>query len=102
VDGMPWREGLKLVLKTVACRRLPREVVCRPKQGFMAPVKLWLRHELRAAMEDLAHRAPVGGLIRQQFVAQQWQRHLAGEDRSDILWGLLLLDRWSAQRGWRL
>ncbi|MDQ6951497.1 MAG: asparagine synthase (glutamine-hydrolyzing) [Mariprofundales bacterium] len=100
VAGMPWREGLKILLKAVACRRLPREVVHRPKQGFMAPLKLWLRQELRGAMEDLTSRNPVGGLIRRSFVQAQWQRHLAGEDRSDMLWGILLLDRWAAQRGW--
>ncbi|MDX8408545.1 MAG: asparagine synthase (glutamine-hydrolyzing) [Mariprofundales bacterium] len=101
VAGMPWREGLKILLKEVACRRLPRAVVHRPKQGFMAPVKLWLRHELRTAVEELASRSPVGGLVRQSFVQQQWQRHLAGEDCSDMLWGILLLDRWAAQRGWQ-
>jgi len=101
VRGMPWQEGLKVLLRQVARKRLPPAVVDRPKQGFMAPVKHWLRGELAADMAELAGRAPVGGLVRRDFVASEWARHQQGEDRADILWALLLLDRWAAARDWR-
>ncbi|MDX8413092.1 MAG: asparagine synthase (glutamine-hydrolyzing) [Mariprofundales bacterium] len=100
VDGPPWREGLKIMLRQVACRRLPDSVINRPKQGFMAPIKAWLRADLKPAMDELASRNPVGGLVQRSFVREQWQRHQAGDDRADILWGVLLLDRWAAQRKW--
>ncbi|HKI60085.1 MAG TPA: asparagine synthase (glutamine-hydrolyzing), partial [Mariprofundaceae bacterium] len=41
VDGWPWQERLKIMLKRIAAKRLPHDVVYRPKQGFMAPVKHW-------------------------------------------------------------
>ena len=99
--GMPWQEDLKVLLKQIACNYLPHDVVYRPKQGFMAPVKHWLRADLAVEVEALLIHKPLGGLIRREFVQQQWQQHQHGHDRSDILWGLLLMDRWMAQRGWQ-
>ncbi|MDQ6963398.1 MAG: hypothetical protein Q9M13_00595, partial [Mariprofundales bacterium] len=63
-------------------------------------VKVWLRGDLKLVMDELATRNPVGGLVRRSFVREQWRCHQAGDDRADILWGILLLDRWAAQRRW--
>ena len=100
VAGPPWREGLKLLLKQIARKRLPAGIVDRPKQGFMAPVKHWLRGPLAGDIQRLCENAPLGGLVRRDFVRREWARHQAGEDRSDILWGLLLVDEWMRQKGW--
>jgi len=101
VRGMPWQEELKILLKAITCDYLPRELVYRPKQGFMAPIKHWLRGDLSSEVETMLAGKPLGGLIRPEFVQQQWQQHQQGRDRSDILWGLLLMNRWMAQRGWQ-
>ncbi|MDX8394788.1 MAG: asparagine synthase (glutamine-hydrolyzing) [Mariprofundaceae bacterium] len=101
VDGFPWQERLKLMLKRIAARHLPHDVLYRPKQGFMAPVKHWLRGPLNDEVEALIAGKPLGGAVRTEFVQEQWQRHQQGEDRSDILWGLLLVDRWMKQREWQ-
>jgi len=100
VGGLPWQEGLKLLLKQIARKRLPVGIVDRPKQGFMAPVKHWLRGPLAKEVERLYGNVPLGGLVRREFVRQEWDRHQAGEDRSDMLWGLLLVDEWMRQREW--
>ena len=100
VAGFPWREGLKLMLKQIARKRLPAGIVDRPKQGFMAPVKHWLRGPLDKKMQDLCDHSPLGGLVKQTYVRREWAMHQAGEDRSDILWGLLLVDEWMRQKGW--
>jgi len=102
VAGPPWREGLKLLLKRIARQRLPSEVVDRPKQGFMAPVKHWLRGPLAGDVRRLIESDPAGGLIRRDYVRQIWQQHHAGRDRSDALWALLLLDAWMNRRQWSL
>ena len=31
---------------------LPLDVICRPKTGFGAPLRRWLRHELRPLVDD--------------------------------------------------
>jgi len=101
VKGLPWQEQLKVLLKEIACDDLPRDVVYRPKQGFMAPIKHWLRADLAGEVEALAASQALGGLIRPEFVQEQWGLHQGGHDRSDILWGLLLMNRWMQQRGWQ-
>jgi len=100
VAGAPWSEGLKVLLKDIARSRLPREVVDRPKQGFMAPVKHWLRGPLDDEVRRLCGGRPLGGLIRTDYVQRMQAQHAAGRDRSDVLWALLLLDGWMEQRGW--
>jgi len=100
VAGPPWSEGLKLLLKAIARKRLPASVVDRPKQGFMAPVKHWLYGPLAGRVEALLRTKPLGGLVKKDFVASAWQQHQAGQNRADLLWALLLLDTWMSQRGW--
>jgi len=102
VGGPPWREGLKLMLKDIARSRLPVDVVDRPKQGFMAPVKHWLRGPLDDEVQRLCSGKPLGGLVRPEYVQAMQRQHAAGSDRSDVLWALLLLDKWMKQRGWVL
>ncbi|MDQ6957395.1 MAG: asparagine synthase-related protein, partial [Mariprofundaceae bacterium] len=101
VKGMPWQENLKVMLKSIATDYVPHDIVYRPKQGFMAPIKHWLRSDLAQDVENLTQSNPLGGLVRREFVQEQWQRHQHGEDRSDILWGLLLMNHWMEQRGWQ-
>lgn len=46
----------KWILKNAMERYLPREVICRPKTGFGAPLRQWLRHELSELVDDtLSH-----------------------------------------------
>jgi asparagine synthase (glutamine-hydrolysing) len=42
----------KSIFKEAMQGMLPRDVVYRPKSGFGAPLRRWLRHELRARVED--------------------------------------------------
>ncbi len=100
VSGPPWREGLKLMLKNIARQRLPVEVVDRPKQGFMAPVKHWLRGPLQHDVLKLTKSDPLGGLMKADYLRTVHAQHMAGRDRSDVLWGVLLLDAWMRKRGW--
>ena len=43
----------KWVLKKAMEPYLPREVIYRPKTGFGAPLRRWLRHDLRDLRDDL-------------------------------------------------
>jgi len=100
LSGMPWQENLKIMLKSITSDYVPHATIYRSKQGFMAPIKHWLRNDLSDEVEALVASNPLGGLVRREFANEQWQRHQHGEDRSDILWGLLLMNRWVMQRGW--
>ncbi len=101
VQGLPWQEKLKVLLKEITCDYLPKAMVYRPKQGFMAPIKHWMRADFEDDIQAMIAAKPLGGLVRESFVQEQWGRHQQGEDRSDILWGLLLMNRWMQQHGWQ-
>ena len=51
VKMRPWEK--KALLKRVAARWLPRDVVYRPKHGFSLPVDAWFRGPWAAAAHDL-------------------------------------------------
>lgn len=88
----------KILLRRLAARRLPREVLRQPKRGFSIPVADWLRHELRELAEQAFGRR---NSFSAQFLDREqlntlWQEHLSGSrDHSVFLWGLLMLDFWA-------
>ena len=91
------RGGLgKLPLRRLAARRLPREILERPKRGFLPPVSRWLRHDLAGLARDLL-LAP--GLVRDLFPRRQLaallEDHQAGRaEAGRPLWALLMLACW--------
>ncbi len=82
----------KYLLKKLAEKLLPGDIVHRAKQGFMPPLAEWfrgaLKGEAQAAFTSLSRR----GLLKPQALAR-----LASSARaSDVgrLWALLVLERW--------
>jgi asparagine synthase (glutamine-hydrolysing) len=91
------RRTSKYLLKRHLERRLPADLVYRPKQGFELPVAAWLRGQLRDMSEDLllSTRAQHRGWVNSQRVARLWRRHLNGvQDHSGQLWALMMLELW--------
>jgi asparagine synthase (glutamine-hydrolysing) len=87
----------KWLLKQVAKRYLPREIIERRKQGFPIPIERWLRAEARPLMHDLlaADTLQRRGIFRPQYVQKLMQQHEAGfADHSTQLWGLMSLEMW--------
>jgi asparagine synthase (glutamine-hydrolysing) len=90
----------KLLLKKLAERYLPRDIVHRPKQGFMMPLERWLAQELQP--DIAAALGPQGlqrrGLIRPEAIARLVAEHASGRKNHAMrLWVLLILERWFAQ-----
>ena len=87
----------KALLKRVAARWLPADIVDRPKHGFAVPVGEWLRGELR----DVAAAALLdgdGGVLDRAAVRALWDRHQAGRDLGTQLWALLVYRLWERDR----
>ncbi len=80
VDG----ERTQGLLKSLAQRYLPTDIVHREKQGFMMPLTRWLGHELRADVENalgpdgLARR----GLVRAEALDEARGRARVGPQES--------------------
>jgi asparagine synthase (glutamine-hydrolysing) len=88
---------LKALLKAAFADVLPRELLTRPKQGFMIPLARWLRTDLRDVMEDLLAPARVRarGLLAPAAVATLQREHLeARRNHADRLWALMMLELW--------
>ena len=87
----------KYLLKKVARRWLPSEVIDRKKEGFPMPFSIWFRNEARDFVRDLLSPATLKrrGLFDVAYVEQLLQHHESGvADHGSLLWGLLSLELW--------
>ncbi len=81
----------KWVLKKAMEPYLPQDVIHRPKTGFGAPLRRWMRHELRELLGDLLSEQSLRN--RGLFDPTQVQRLIADNDtgRKDAAYTLLSL-----------
>ncbi|HKF65303.1 MAG TPA: asparagine synthase-related protein, partial [Vicinamibacterales bacterium] len=95
------RQGrLKHVLKEVAARFLPGELIDRRKQGFGVPLDVWFRGNLRELFADtlLSARSLQRGYFQAPFVRGLIREHLsARRDHTFRLWQLVVFERWLQQ-----
>jgi asparagine synthase (glutamine-hydrolysing) len=84
----------KRLLRAVARRLLPAEIVDRPKRGFNPPMGLWLKGPLKPLAE--AHLRPER-MARLGIAWAPVQRLLAarGRDHALKLWALIALSAWA-------
>ena len=87
----------KWVVKQVARRYLPAEIVDRRKVGFRVPLDRWFRDDLSAMAHDLLldPGSFVASALDNTAVRQLVGRHISGRsDESARLWNLLSLEVW--------
>jgi asparagine synthase (glutamine-hydrolysing) len=90
------RQG-KLALKKAAENWLPDEIVHRPKASFSAPLRAWVRGDLRELIDDVLVGGELvdSGIIRREPLLQLIRDEQAGrEDRSKQIWQLLSMELW--------
>ena len=89
--------NLKYILKKVAARYLPPELINRKKQGFGFPIGIWMRTQLRPLMTNLFQQSRLveQGIFEPAFMQRLLDEHLAGKANHDFrLWILLNLEIW--------
>ncbi len=88
----------KHLLKRLASRFVPRDVLYRRKQGFVMPASSWLRGAM-APYVRLALDSPSfhdRGWVRPEFTRRLLDEHQRGtHDRGDQLFTLLVLELWA-------
>lgn len=88
----------KALLKEIARKYLPQEIVDRPKRGFAIPLAKWISDErFTAKFTDIMKDSPAWSerFLKQSFFKAAWENHLTGTvDNSKPLWNLYILDRW--------
>jgi len=88
----------KSILRQVASSRLPRDIVDRPKKGFVTPIWLWLT----TSWDDLVQEFILGPHLEQrgwfrrdalEAIVRQ-HRHMPATSSGYFLWTLLVLELW--------
>ncbi len=90
----------KHILKEVAARVLPRQIIDRPKQGFAMPIGAWFRGNLHELFADtlLSAASLQRGYFQPRFLERLVREHLAGtRDHALRLWQLVVFERWQRQ-----
>lgn len=102
--GLPpdWRlngSKTKYLLRKLALRYLPSDIVWRPKHGFGLPVAAMLRGALRERVHDVLLDAgnPLAGSFKRPEIERLLEEHMAGRaDHRKRLWTLYCLFRFAA------
>ncbi len=87
----------KYLLKKVAEKYLPEEIVRRPKAPFGSPLRSWIRRDLTVMVNDYlsAERLKRQGIFRPEFVREKILLDRSGkEDNSFLIWWLLCNQVW--------
>lgn len=88
---------LKYILKQLARKLLPTELIDRPKMGFALPVAQWINTQWFEMSQDLVlgERACKRGIFNSAYLEKIMAEHRRGRrDHSYIIWTLMVLEMW--------
>lgn len=90
----------KYILKKLAERYLPNEIIYRPKTGFGAPIRQWVNHEMKPMVAERLNDEALrkSGLFNPHAVKQLIAETATGTtDGAYTIWSLLAIDSWLRQ-----
>ena len=87
----------KHILKDVARSLVPAELIDRPKMGFGIPRAEWLRAGMKEMIIDTLTdtTATQRGWFNSAEVEKAIDIHMAGENKDNLLWPMLMLELWA-------
>ena len=87
----------KWILRQLLYRRVPKQIVDRPKMGFSVPIDQWLRGPLRSWAGDLLF-AGRGDWLDRTAVTRVWNDLIAGRPRAGTaVWAAVMLNAWRSR-----
>jgi len=88
----------KFLLRKLAEKYLPAELIKQPKRGFEIPLKKWIDGELKDLIASyiLESNAYCRNFVEPFFIDKIWQREIkvGDEKRAKIIWTLFALEVW--------
>jgi asparagine synthase (glutamine-hydrolysing) len=88
----------KFLLRKLAEKYLPAELINQPKRGFEIPLKKWIDGELRDMIASyiLSPNAYSRNFVKPGFTEKLWERKIktGDEKRAKMIWTLFALDVW--------
>lgn len=88
----------KHLLRQLAARRLPPQLVRQPKRGFTAPVREWMAGAGGKRFQSDVLRAPsISANFDTRRITRLLEEHrTGGQDHSHALWALWMFERWKS------
>jgi len=88
----------KCILRQVLYRRVPRQLIERPKMGFSVPIDAWLRGPLREWARDLLFADGGRDWFDTTAVARAWKELCDGRPGAGTaVWAAVMLQAWRAR-----
>jgi asparagine synthase (glutamine-hydrolysing) len=87
----------KFILRELAKKYLPDEIIHQPKRGFEIPLKAWIENDLKEIVFDyLSGRTFASEFVKQSFILDLLHNkaHVSPEKRAKMLWTLVALEIW--------
>jgi asparagine synthase (glutamine-hydrolysing) len=87
----------KYILKKVAEKYLPKEIIYRPKASFGAPIRSWISTDLKTLVDKLLSNDNIKkrGILNPDYVQELIQKDRKGkEDNAYRIYQLLTLELW--------
>jgi asparagine synthase (glutamine-hydrolysing) len=87
----------KSLLKKIAAKFVPADVIYRPKRGFGMPVNHWFRGDLSEYLQDtlLSEKSFKRNIFKPHILTNFVNEHIKGErDHGANLWTLFMLELW--------
>ncbi|MDZ4792699.1 MAG: asparagine synthase (glutamine-hydrolyzing) [Bacteroidota bacterium] len=88
----------KFILRKLAEKYLPEELINQPKRGFEIPLKKWIDNELKDMIASyiLVPDAYCKNFVQPGFIENLWNRKIktGDEKRAKMLWTLFALEVW--------
>jgi asparagine synthase (glutamine-hydrolysing) len=86
----------KYILKKAFEPYLPKEILYRPKQGFVVPISNWFRGPLKSVITDLIEKSTAldTGYFNREFLKTAFVEHCSGTaEHGRLFWSLLMFNR---------
>ena len=87
----------KFILRELAKKYLPNELISQPKRGFEVPLKKWVENDLKENIFDTLKSGSYGSkFIDQKFINSilEDKINVSKEKRAKMLWTLYCLEVW--------
>ncbi len=87
----------KYLLKKVSEKYIPQEIIYRPKAPFSAPMRGWLKNDLKEMVDDMLSFDAIKnrGIYNPNYVQKLISNNAKGvEDNSQLIWRLMTNEIW--------
>lgn len=87
----------KFLLKTIARKYLPDDIIFRKKHGFAIPKGIWFKNSLKGYLRNVLFNkgSKIKNFLNIKEIEKVFNMHVTGKkDESEKLWTLLILELW--------